>query len=83
MTANKVEEVAKIFGKKLKETFKVIGANNEVKEVATIRFSYDHGIERFDGTNWNRADYFLPVMITGKVRVYEKNEQLKLFEEGG
>lgn len=73
---NYVAEVAACFGKKPEEPFKVIGAGN----IAVVRFSLFHGMDRFDGSSWNAADYFLGPLMTGRVRMVETVEQGSLFQ---
>ncbi len=79
MNENYVAEVAKVFGKTIDEPFKVKGGSDPKTCIAVVRFSYLHGMDRFDGHSWNGADYFLGPLLTGRIHIVDEVEQGSLF----
>lgn len=49
--------------------------------IAKIKFDFDKGIKRFDGTYWNDAGYFLEYLLTDRIKLIEEVKEIVLFEE--
>lgn len=75
---NCVAEVAQAYGKEIGKPFWVIGEDGGK---AKIKFDFDKGIKRFDGTYWNDAGYFLEYLLTDRIKLIEEVKEIVLFEE--
>ena len=73
MAENKMEQVAKLFGKKLEEEFKLdIEKENRFLskiEIFTVKFT-KAGLERLTKYNeWEQINCYIPYLLTGKAVV--------------
>jgi len=71
MAENKMETVAKLFGKKLDEEFKILTPKGRIRKV---KFTADRGLLYYDDFEheWNKNFGFLNFLCEGKAEIIDE-----------